>query len=1010
MRRRTLGVISRLASPVLPRDAANFLKGGELASLIRAFDWSQTPLGPIERWPQSLKTATGLLLLSAVPMVMLWGPDGTMIYNDAYSVFAARRHPGLLGSKVREGWPEVASFNDNVMRVGLSGGTLAYTDQELILFRHGAPEQVWMNLDYSPVLGEDGEPAGVIAIVIETTERVLANQRLAAEHERLGHLFEQAPSFMTLLQGPEHRIEMANAAYMRLIGNRSIVGKTVAEALPEAAEQGFVTLLDWVYDNGKPFTAHDIPFLVQPVVDGPMDERFVDLLYQPMRDAAGQVTGIFVEGVDVTGRKRAEAARRRSEAYRSALLDLSDRIRDLTDPAEIAFAASEVLATALGVSRAGYGLIDKQNETITIERDWNASGIKSLAGVLHFRNYGSYIDDLKRGETVAVDDAETDPRTAGTASALKAISAQAFINMPLIEQGEFVALLYANHEAARVWSADDFALMKEVAERVRTATERARTETALRESEEQFRAFAQAVPNQIWAARADGFMYWFNDQVYNYTGTAAGSLDGLENWTGVVLPDDLPDAGVAWMRALRDGGVYEAEFRIKRFDGAVRWFLVRAEPIRAHDGTIVRWVGTNTDIDDRKRQASELAQLNATLEQQVSARTRDLMVTEEALRQSQKMEAVGQLTGGIAHDFNNLLTGITGSMEMLQARVSQGRIGELDRYITAAQGAARRAASLTHRLLAFSRRQPLDPKPINVNRLVADMEDLIRRTIGPSVTLETVALGGLWNTRVDPGQLENSLLNLCINARDAMPGGGRLTVETANSWLDERGARERNLDPGQYVSLCVSDTGTGMPPDVIARVFEPFYTTKPIGQGTGLGLSMVYGFARQSLGQVRVYSEVGRGTTVCIYLPRYMGDLPPESEVDTDSERLAGRSETVLVIDDEPTVRMLITEVLDELGYVALEAADGPSGLRILDSDAQIDLLVTDVGLPGGMDGRQVADAARLRRPDLKVLFITGFAENAAITHGHLDPGMHVLTKPFAMDALAARMRTIIES
>ncbi|TXN19930.1 hybrid sensor histidine kinase/response regulator [Methylobacterium sp. WL9] len=382
---------------------------------------------------------------------------------------------------------------------------------------------------------------------------------------------------------------------------------------------------------------------------------------------------------------------------------------------------------------------------------------------------------------------------------------------------------------------------------------------------------------------------------------------------------------------------------------------------------------------------------------------------EEALRQSQKMEAVGQLTGGLAHDFNNLLTGISGSLELLQTRVSQGRLGDVDRYVNAAQGAAKRAAALTHRLLAFSRRQTLDPKPTDVNRLVVGMEELVRRTIGPHVTLEVVAAGGLWLALVDPSQLENALLNLCINARDAMPDGGRITIETANKWMDERAAKERDLDPGQYLSLCVTDTGTGMTPEVIARAFDPFFTTKPIGQGTGLGLSMIYGFVRQSGGQVRIYSEIGAGTTMCLYLPRHYGAAEDvEGVPDLSGAPRADAGETVLIVDDEPTVRMLVIEVLEDLGYTAIEAADGAGGLKVLQSDVRIDLLVTDVGLPGGMNGRQLADAGRVLRPTLKVLFITGYAENAVLGHGHLDRDMQVLTKPFVMEALASRIRDLI--
>jgi signal transduction histidine kinase len=420
--------------------------------------------------------------------------------------------------------------------------------------------------------------------------------------------------------------------------------------------------------------------------------------------------------------------------------------------------------------------------------------------------------------------------------------------------------------------------------------------------------------------------------------------------------------------------------------------------------------GRRRQYDARSR-LEELSGLATTLEQRVATEINARAKAEETLRQSQKMEAVGQLTGGIAHDFNNLLTGIGGSLERIKNQTAQGRLDQVDRYIVAAQSAVKRAAALTHRLLAFSRRQTLDPKPTNVNRLIGEMEDLIRRTVGPSVQMEVIGAGGLWSTLVDPNQLENALLNLCINARDAMPNGGRLTIETANKWLDERAAKERELPPGQYVSLCVTDTGTGMTPTVMAHVFEPFFTTKPFGQGTGLGLSMIYGFARQSGGQIRIYTELGKGTTMCLYLPRHDHNAEQEdgfSEVYQDTP--AGDGEVVMVIDDEPTIRMLISEILEEQGYATIEASDGPSGMRLLRSSARIDLLITDVGLPNGMNGRQVADAARELRPGLKVLFITGYAENAVVGNGHLEKGMQVIAKPFEMDALARKIREIIES
>lgn len=415
------------------------------------------------------------------------------------------------------------------------------------------------------------------------------------------------------------------------------------------------------------------------------------------------------------------------------------------------------------------------------------------------------------------------------------------------------------------------------------------------------------------------------------------------------------------------------------------------------------------ELADRMSAEAALRELNDTLEQRVTEEVELRTEAEEALRQAQKMEAVGQLTGGIAHDFNNLLMGISGSLELIERRIGEGRLAGIERYIDGAQGAARRAAALTQRLLAFSRRQTLDPKPTDLNRLIHGMEEMLRRTMSTAIEMEVVGAGGLWTAFVDRSQLENSLLNLCINARDAMmPDGGRLTIETANKWLDEREAAARDLPPGQYVSLCVTDSGSGMAPNVAARAFDPFFTTKPLGQGTGLGLSMIYGFVRQSGGQVRIYSEVGEGTTMCLYFPRHIG----KAESDQDEplpEAAVGHGEVVLVIDDEDLVRQLVVDTLEEQGYRVLQADDGPSGLKILQSAQKIDLLVTDVGLPGGMNGRQVADAARASRPELNVLFITGYAENAVVANGYLDPSMHVITKPFQTAILANKVREMLD-
>jgi PAS domain S-box-containing protein len=557
-------------------------------------------------------------------------------------------------------------------------------------------------------------------------------------------------------------------------------------------------------------------------------------------------------------------------------------------------------------------------------------------------------------------------------------------------------------------------------------TARREAEERLRDSEALARENIERVQLALAAGAIIGTWHWNlpSDQfTVDEAFANAFGLDPALGRSGIPLaqivatvhPDDQEGLTAAIDEAIARGGAYAHQYRVRRPDGRYYWIEANGRVDHGPDGTPLNFPGVLIDVEERRAVEAErdrailaLRALTETLEQRVSERTAELMQAEEKLRQSQKMEAVGQLTGGLAHDFNNLLAGISGALELMALRITQGRLTDIDRYMVAAQGAAKRAAALTHRLLAFSRRQTLDPRPTNVDVLVTGITDLIQRTVGPAIDLNTATAPDLWSALVDASQLENALLNLCINARDAMPDGGRITIETGNQWLDAEAARAYDMPEGEYLSLSVSDTGTGMPPEVVARVFEPFYTTKPIGQGTGLGLSMIYGFTQQSGGQVRIHSHPGQGTTVRLYLPRYHGEMSGEDEVGKASIA-TGAGETVLVVDDEATVRMLVSDVLGDLGYVVIEAADGVSGLKVLRSDAKIDLLVTDVGLPGGMNGRQMADAARQVRPELKALFITGYAENAVIGNGLLEPWMQVLTKPFAIDALAARIQELLK-
>ena len=547
-----------------------------------------------------------------------------------------------------------------------------------------------------------------------------------------------------------------------------------------------------------------------------------------------------------------------------------------------------------------------------------------------------------------------------------------------------------------------------VAAILRNVSERHAAEEALRASENQFRSLAQAMPNHVWTSPPSGILDWFNDTVYEYSGARPGMLDDGA-WLDLVHPNDRAATKEAWSAAVATGRPHDAQFRLRRADGVYRWYLARAVPLKNAEGEVLRWVGTHTDIEDQKVAAQALVDLNVLLEARVAERTRQLMEAEEALRQSQKMEAVGQLTGGIAHDFNNLLQGIIGALDRVQRLVAAGRISETDKFVRGATESANRAAALTQRLLTFSRRQPIDPRPLDMNRLIETMEELLRRSMGEATRLVVKGDKNLWHVRCDANQLENALLNLAINARDAMPDGGTATIATSNVVLDEESARRKEVTAGEYVKLTVEDTGVGMPPDVKQRAFDPFFTTKPIGQGTGLGLSMIYGFARQSDGAVQIESEPGEGTTIEFYLPRFKGELVEETESETPvADVRTDSGEVVLVVEDEAIIRMLVVEVLNDLGYRALEASEGSSALRILQSSQRIDLLVTDIGLPG-LNGRQLADAARIKRPGLKVLFMTGYAENAA-GGAFLEDGMEIIAKPFVMASLATKIREMVES
>ena len=974
---------------------------------MRGIDWSATPLGVPSGWSAALQTLVAVMLGSHQPMFVAWGPDRIMLYNDSYAQICGSRHPASLGSRFDVVWHDIMDEIGPILDRAYAGEPTYSDDIQLTMHRHGYAEETHFAFSYTPVRDPDGTVAGMFCACTETTRQVQAQRRLAGERERQRLLLQQMPGFVALLAGPSHVYDYVNDAYVAIAGRRDFIGRPIREVFSELRTPGHFDELDRVFASGQPFVARALP--IRLAADGA--ERFVDLIYQPIRDEADAVVGIFVGGYDVTDRVRADATLRHAQRRQGFLLALNDTLRRQGDPRAAMQAAVDAIGRHLALSRVGYGLIDTDGRQVTLETEY-VDHVVPLAATYPLDAFGAgQIARLRSGRIAAYADVEASPDTAGLG--LGALGIAASLGVPLVRAGRLHAVLYLHHRVPRAWTHSEIELVEDVAARIWDAVERARAQDELERMNQTLEAQVDERSNQLREALAaleistkrlrTAFETSFVLQGYlepdgtllDVNPAALAAIEGrLETVVGQPFWDTpwfsaTPGVPAMVQDAVRRAAAGETSFGafVVNLPTGRRAFDFSLRPVRTLTGAVIGLISEAFETTQR-------------------------LAAEEQLRQSQKMEAVGQLTGGLAHDFNNLLTGITGSLELLRARIAQGRHGETERFIAAAMRAADRAAALTHRLLAFSRRQTLDPKPTDVNRLVADMEELVRRTVGPSVTLDTVAAEGLWNTLVDPPQLENALLNLCLNARDAMPEGGRLTIQTANCVVDRRTARERELSAGDYVMLRVTDTGTGMSAEVSARAFDPFFTTKPIGMGTGLGLSMIYGFARQSGGQVRIASSPGQGTTVSLYLPRHRGKASDEAASDATAPSQAPRAvdgETVLVVDDEPTVRMLVADVLLELGYRALEAEDGAGALRILESGARIDLLVSDVGLPNGMNGRQVADAARMLRPGLKVLFITGYAETAVIGDGQLEPGMHLLTKPFTMKTLAGRIRALIE-
>jgi PAS domain S-box-containing protein len=818
-----------------PSRLAFLADGGEMGARIRAFDWKKSPLGVPDDWPQALKTAVGMLLSTKFPMFIAWGPELRFLYNDAYVDILGRKHPAALGHAFEDIWAEIWTDIGPLVDRALAGEPTYFENLPLTLTRKGFEEQAWFTFSYGPLRGDTGAGEGMFCVCTETTATVLAERRRMGEVERLRQLFDHAPGFMAVLRGSEHVFELTNTAYLQLVGHRQLVGLPVREAIPEVAGQGFFELLDQVYRSGEAVTGFSTALRLERTPGEPTEERLIDFVYQPMLESDGAVTGIFVQGYDVSDRHLAELA--------------------------------------------------------------------------------------------------------------------------------------------------------------------------LRESEERFRLIADSAPVPMWVTRMDRTRSFVNRAYVEFLGISYDEAVVFD-WRTVIHPDDaerIVAESIAGEATLQP---FELVGRYKSGTGW-RWIRSISQPRFGPHGEHVGFIGVAHDITALKEAEAALREANETLERRVAERTGDLSAAldrlqaevgerlraEEALRQAQKMEAVGQLTGGIAHDFNNLLTPIMGGLELLAARVEDAR---MKRVADTALESARRGAKLTGQLLAFSRIQRISMAPVAVNDVIEKMQTLLRHSIGRSIVIETDLAPDAGYGLCDANQLENAVLNLAINGRDAMPDGGTLTISTARLDLPD----EADHRAGTFVRIRVSDTGAGMPPDVAARATEPFFSTKPLGKGTGLGLAQVYGIAQQAGGTLRIASEVGRGTDVDILIPGM--DAPDAASIEGAAAAgvaaPAARAR-VLVVDDDDDVRAFLIASLEGLGHEVVAAENGEEGLARL-RERRPDLALIDYAMPN-MHGAEVARAAREIAPDLPIVFVTGYAESEQL-EAALGSEVPVLRKPFTLAELAA--------
>ena len=932
-------------TPQLTPSSAGAADSLDMQARIAGFDWSSTPLGDLSQWPACLRTTVDTLLHSPLPMTLLWGPQGVMIYNDAYAVIAGGHHPRSLGMPVLQAWPEVAEFNREVMRRVLAGESLSYQNSHLVLERHGSAEDAHFDLSYSPVCGEDGQPAGVLAIVVETTRKVAAESALLTATQRLGAILDGIGDCFYAFD-PQLRFTYFNTAAELFFGrDRSqVLGRPLPEAFPESIGSEFEARLRRALATGQP----DRFEMGSPAGQG----RWIDMRVFPTPE------GLGVGFTDITERRMAEAALHGSEK----------RFRTVTE------ALPQLIWTCLPDGRCDY--LSRQWVEYTGIPEVEQLGLEWLDLVVHPDDRERVFEQWK-GAVAGRHVYDIEYRIRRHDGSYRWFKTRA---TPLRDRSGRTLQWFGT-----ATDIEDLVQARELQGRLRDELEQLVQSRTL----ERDRIWNVSM-DLLLVADIDGAWLSVNPAWTATLGWQESELVG-QSYAWLVHPEDRAKTAAEIASLAGGNKTQRFENRFRHKQGGYRTLSWMATPENRRIYAVARDVTAEREAAESLRHA------------------------EEALRQAQKMDAIGQLTGGIAHDFNNLLQGIIGSLEIARRQLDDASAPTVSSHLDDAMTAATRAAELTHRLLAFARRQSLEYKSVCINDLIDSMMPLLARTLGPQIRVEYMPQTDLWPARCDVGQLESALLNLSLNARDAMPQGGVLRIATANRVVDaELAAQHPGKKPGEYVSLTVSDNGSGMTPDVVSRAFDPFFTTKPIGQGTGLGLSMIYGFAKQSGGHVWLDSIPGEGTTVQLCLPRDVERPEPSSAAVSVEEAATGadetpegRGETILVVEDNEAVRLLVTAVLRELGYSTLEAHDGETALPILESAAHIDLMISDVGLPG-MNGRQLAEIARELRPDLPVLFATGYAAGATVRGDFLDTNMAMVSKPFTLEELAQRVSEML--